>query len=340
MNCKKCNIKIKYVLLIITLISTFFISLFLGRFLISPLVVIKTFGEIISQINCSSNSIETSVIANIRLPRTILSMLVGAGLSISGATFQGIFKNPLVSPDILGVNAGAAFGAVLAILFCGLNSNVTFYAILFGIISVCITYMLSKNKESGPVLSLVLSGIIVSSVFSSLISLIKYVADPYDKLPTITYWLMGSFSKCSYDDLKFIFLPITVSIILLLMMRWRINILSLGDEEAHSLGIDPKKIRLIIIALVTIITACSVTIAGIIGWVGLVIPHISRIMFGVDHSRLLPVSCIIGAIFLTLVDIIARTATSVEIPIGILTALIGAPFFGWLIKKKNKGDWA
>lgn len=340
MKCKKLSNKIKYVLLISALIFTFFISLFLGRFLVSPLAVIKNLGEIISQPNFYSNSREASVIINIRLPRTILSMLVGAGLSISGATFQGIFKNPLVSPDILGVNAGAAFGAILAILLWGLNSKVTFYAILFGIISVYITYMLSKNKESGPVLSLVLSGIVVSSVFSSLISIVKYVADPYDKLPTITYWLMGSFSKCSYDDLKLIFIPVIVCIALLLMMRWRINILSLGDEEAHSLGTNPKKIRLIVIVLVTIITACSVTIAGIIGWVGLVIPHISRILFGVDHSNLLPVSCIIGAIFLTTTDIIARTATSVEIPIGILTALIGAPFFGWLIKKKNKGDWA
>ncbi|MEL5864838.1 iron ABC transporter permease, partial [Clostridium cochlearium] len=165
-----------------------------------------------------------------------------------------------------------------------------------------------------------------------------YTADPYDKLPTITYWLMGSFSKCSYEDLQLIFIPMISSISILIFMRWRINILSLGDEEAYSLGTNPKKIRLVIIALVTIITASSVTISGIIGWVGLVIPHISRTIFGVEHSKLLPVSCIVGAIFLTIVDILARTITPAEIPIGILTALIGAPFFGWLLKKKNKGE--
>ena len=179
---------------------------------------------------------------------------------------------------------------------------------------------------------------IISAVFSALISLIKYVADPYDKLPAITYWLMGSFASASYSNLQLVGVPILLGTIVLLMLRWRINILSLGDEDAYSLGVNPVKTRLVIIIMATLITAACVTVTGVIGWVGLVIPHICRMLIGVDHKNLLPVSCVVGAAFMILVDLMARTVTAAEIPIGILTALVGAPFFA-LLFKQAKGDW-
>lgn len=236
--------------------------------------------------------------------------LVGAGLAVAGAAFQGVFKNPLVSPDVLGVSSGAAFGAALGILLSGINQLATVLALVFGILSVFMTYTLSKLRGESSTLALVLSGMIISAVFSALISLIKYVADPYDKLPAITYWLMGSFASSSYSDLKLVGVPIIIGVIGLLLLRWRINVLSLGDEEAYSLGVNPVRMRLTIIAMATFITAACVTVIGIIGWVGLVIPHICRMVVGEDHKNLLPASCIVGAIFMIIVDMIARTATA------------------------------
>lgn len=333
--------QIKWSIMIVMLMITFFVSLFMGRYIVSPKVVLEILHSHIFKINLNMYEVERSVVLGIRLPRTILSLLIGAGLAISGTTFQGLFKNPLVSPDVLGVSSGAGFGVALGILIFNNSTFTSLSAFIFGIVSVALTFSLAKNKNKVSVLSLVLSGIVVSSIFSSLISLIKYVADPYDKLPAITYWLMGSFAKTSFKDVKLVIVPIMAGIIILLLLRWRINILSLGDEEANSLGVNPVKIRLIAIICATIITASSVTVVGVIGWVGLVIPHIARRIVGVDHKNLLPASGIIGAIFLTIVDIVARTATSVEIPIGILTALIGAPFFGYLLKRNRKvtGDW-
>ncbi|WP_454054671.1 FecCD family ABC transporter permease [Clostridium sp. Marseille-Q7071] len=333
--------QIKWSIMIVMLMITFFVSLFMGRYIVSPKVVLEILHSHIFKVNLNMYEVEKSVVLGIRLPRTILSLLIGAGLAISGTTFQGLFKNPLVSPDVLGVSSGAGFGVALGILIFNNSTFTSLSAFIFGIVSVALTFLLAKNKNKVSVLSLVLSGIVVSSIFSSLISLVKYVADPYDKLPAITYWLMGSFAKTSFKDIKLVTVPIMAGIIILLLLRWRINILSLGDEEANSLGVNPVKIRLIAIICATIITASSVTVVGVIGWVGLVIPHIARRIVGVDHKNLLPASGIIGAIFLTIVDIVARTATSVEIPIGILTALIGAPFFGYLLKRNRKvtGDW-
>ncbi|WP_291565190.1 MULTISPECIES: FecCD family ABC transporter permease [unclassified Clostridium] len=328
--------QIKWPIMIAMLMITFFVSLFMGRYIVSPKVVLEILYSHIFKINLNMYEVERSVVLGIRLPRTILSLLIGAGLAISGTTFQGLFRNPLVSPDVLGVSSGAGFGVALGILIFSNSTFTSLSAFIFGIVSVVLTFLLAKNKNKVSVLSLVLSGIVVSSIFSSLISLVKYVADPYDKLPAITYWLMGSFAKTSFKDIKLVIVPIMLGIIIILLLRWRINILSLGDEEANSLGVNPVKIRLIAIICATIITASSVTVVGVIGWVGLVIPHVARRIVGVDHKNLLPASGIIGAIFLTIVDIVARTATSVEIPIGILTALIGAPFFGYLLKRNRK----
>ncbi|MEX5284075.1 iron ABC transporter permease [Selenomonas sputigena] len=279
-----------------------------------------------------------AVLWKLRMPRILLDALVGAGLALAGAAFQGIFRNPLVSPGVLGVSSGAAFGAALGILLSGVNGFSMALAMLFGLVSVAFTYSLARVRGQVSSLSLVLSGMIVSAVFSALISIIKYVADPYDKLPAITYWLMGSFANASYENVQYAGIPILLSGALLLALRWRINVLSLGDEEAKSIGVQPARIRRSVILLATIMTASGVMVSGTIGWVGLVIPHICRMIIGVDHGKLLPLSAAVGAIFLILVDFTARTATAGEIPIGILTAIIGAPFFAVLFKR-TKGAW-
>jgi len=333
---KQQNLKFIWITMLAVLLITFFVSLFVGRYIISPYEVS---GILLDGLRGEAgDGMEYSVVWNLRLPRTLLNCFVGAGLAVAGGAFQGIFRNPLVSPDVLGVSSGAAFGAALGILLSGMNHLATVMALLFGIASVFMTYTLSKLRGESSTLSLVLSGMIISAVFSALISLIKYVADPYDKLPAITYWLMGSFASASYSNLQLAGIPIFLGTVVLLLLRWRINILSLGDEDAYSLGVNPVKTRRVIIIMATLITASCVTVTGVIGWVGLVIPHICRMLIGVDHMKLLPVSCVIGAAFMIIVDLIARTATAAEIPIGILTALVGAPFFA-LLFKRAKGDW-
>ncbi len=333
---KQQNLKIIWITVLAVLLVTFFVSLFGGRYVISPsevsgILLDGVLGE-------AGDGMAFSVVWNLRLPRTLLNCFVGAGLAVAGAAFQGIFRNPLVSPDVLGVSSGAAFGAAFGILLSGINHLATVMALLFGIVSVFMTYTLSKLRGESSTLSMVLSGMIISAVFSALISLIKYVADPYDKLPAITYWLMGSFASASYSSLQLAGIPIFLGTVVLLLLRWRINILSLGDEDAYSLGVNPVKTRLVIIIVATLITASCVTVTGVIGWVGLVIPHICRMLIGVDHMNLLPVSCVVGAAFMIIVDLAARTVTAAEIPIGILTALVGAPFFA-LLFKRAKGDW-
>lgn len=325
-----------WIIVLVVLVVIFFVSLFGGRYVIPPYEV---GGILLDGLHGEDgDGMAFSVVWNLRLPRTLLNSFVGAGLAVAGAAFQGIFKNPLVSPDVLGVSSGAAFGAAFGILLSGINHLATAMALFFGIVSVFMTYTLSKLRGESSTLSLVLSGMIISAVFSALISLIKYVADPYDKLPAITYWLMGSFASASYSNLQLVGIPILLGTMVLLMLRWRINILSLGDEDAYSLGVNPVKTRLVIIIMATLITAACVTVTGVIGWVGLVIPHICRMLTGVDHKNLLPVSCVVGATFMIFVDLIARTVTAAEIPIGILTALVGAPFFA-LLFKQAKGDW-
>ena len=314
----------------------FFVSLFLGRYMVSPARVVQILADAIR--GNLSGGIEESVVLNIRLPRLLLTLLVGAGMAASGAAFQGIFQNPLVSPDVLGVSSGAALGAVIGIMIAGTGPLAMLLSMLAGIGSVILTYAFSKVRGQSTALSLILAGMIVQALMNALVSLVKYTADPYSKLPQITYWLMGSFSSASYKDVALVALPIGGSLLVLFLLRWRMNILSLGDEEAAALGVNPGRIRVIIIAASTLISASSVMIAGIIGWVGLVIPHVVRMMFGVDHQELIPASMVSGAIYLTLIDLIARSATEAEIPIGILTAIVGAPFFAVLFKRTGGAD--
>lgn len=336
-----------------------FVSLFVGRYMMDPVETFRilVMGSANALLDGASTLLSTlsghqvvlpafeqtwgvseqTVVFRIRLPRVIAAMLVGGGLSLAGASFQGLFRNPLVSPDILGVAAGAGFGAALGILVSGNPWVIQVSAFAFGIVAVAVTYGIGRVYHNSSTLILVLAGIIVGSLFSALLSLAKYVADPYDTLPAIVFWLMGSLSSVSNTDIIAVAPPILLGSLCLYLIRWRINLLSLGEEEAQALGLDTKRMTVVLIVASTVITASAVCISGIIGWVGLVVPHIGRMLVGPDFRNLVPVSAILGASFLLVVDDIARTLTATEIPLGILTALVGAPFFAYLLTQKKVG---
>ena len=299
-----------------------FISFFIGRY-DKPLFSIEDVKVI------------KLIVLRIRLPRIALALLVGAALSASGCIYQSLLQNPMASPDILGCTNGAATGAALAILLNFPKIGVTINAFIFSFITILLVYFIGNRAIGNRVVNLILSGIIVSSIFSSITSYIKLVADPTNKLPAITYWLMGSLSGFTSKELPFVVVPILTSLILVYLFRWKLNILSLGDSEARTLGIDVLKYRLVFILLATILTATSVAFSGSIGYVGLVIPHLSRKLIGNNNRYLIPISMVIGANFMLLVDNISRTLLHTEIPIGILTSLIGAPFFLYLIYRKE-----
>ncbi len=323
----------------------FIASLFIGRYDVDPYHVVRLLAapvvnlmpEHIVHISPDWTAAEENVIYQIRLPRVIAAVLVGAGLSVAGAAYQGLFKNPLVSPDILGVASGAGFGAALAILLSWNMAMIQVSAFGFGILAVTVTYLLSRFYRTTPTLILVLSGIIVSAFFTALISLTKYVADPYEKLPAITFWLMGSLAAVRYSDIVMVAPLFLIATAVLLLIRWRINLLAVGDDEARALGIDTKRMGQVIILCSTLITASAVCIAGIIGWVGLVVPHLSRMLVGPDYTRLLPVCLLLGACYMLVIDDLSRMLTSAEIPLGILTAIVGAPFFAYLLSRKSVG---
>jgi len=326
-------------ILVLLPIVLFFISFVLGRYPISPSKVIWVLASKILPLEHTWPAVLDTVIFQIRLPRIMAAMLVGAGLSISGASFQGLFRNPLVSPQILGVAPGAGFGAALAILLSGNPFVIQASAFLFGLLAVGLTYGISKTVKGTPTLVLVLSGIAVGALFAALISLATYAADPYDQLPAIVFWLMGSLASVSNQDILMVAAPILIGVAVLLLIRWRINLLAMGDEEARALGMDTRKLRVIILVCCTLVTAASVCISGMIGWVGLVIPHVARMLVGPDHKKLLPACVSIGAFYLLLIDNLSRALTAVEIPLGILTAIVGAPFFLYLLRKSKRG-WA
>jgi len=325
------------VVLVLLLIAISIISLMSGHMGIRSGTVMKILASRIFPLDATWPATLESVIVDVRLPRLLAGLLIGAGLSISGAAFQGLFRNPLVSPHILGVSAGAGFGAALGILFFGNIFMVQVLSFLFGLMAVWMTYALSRTYRSTPVLMLVLAGIIVGALFSAGTSLLKYIADPINQMPSIVFWLLGSLNNASNRDVAVVGPIILAGTVCLFLIRWRINLLTMGEEDARSLGVDTGMIRGIIIISATFISAAAVCISGIIGWVGLVIPHIGRILVGADNKHLLPVATMIGAIYLVSVDTIARTAMETEIPIGILTAMVGAPVFAYLLRKNRPG---
>lgn len=335
------------VILLLIVLALAITSLCVGRYYVSPANSIKiltnTMIEIIERmletdivdLNTTWTETDRNVIMLLRLPRVIAAILIGSALSLSGATYQGIFKNPLVSPDLLGVSSGACVGAALAILLGLNNIGIQVLAFAFGILAVLLTILLPTILRKSSIMMFVLSGIIVGGFMNSIIGLMKYVADPETELADITYWTLGSISKVNVDILKVIAPIIIITSIVLIAMRWRINILSLGDQEAMTMGVNVKLERGILIFCATLLTASAVCLSGTIGWIGLVIPHLSRLLVGNNHSRLIPVTAVIGAGFLIVIDTLARTLTGGEIPLGILTGFIGAPFFTWILVKRR-----
>jgi iron complex transport system permease protein len=279
-----------------------------------------------------------TVLFEVRLPRVLAAVLVGAALAGAGAAYQTLFRNPLVSPDILGVSTGAGLGAVLGIFLSLPVAGIQLAAFATGLATVGLVYATASMVHGRePILVLVLAGVVIGSLAGAAISLLKILADPYDKLPAIVFWLLGSFSAIRKGEVWTAVPLVVLGLIPLLLLRWRINVLSLGDEEAKALGVEAGKLRLAVISAATLMTASVVAISGVIGWVGLVIPHIARMLAGPSFDRLLPTAMLIGAGYLLLVDTLARTMAAIEVPIGILTAIIGAPFFLWLLARGREG---
>lgn len=335
---------VKKWILILTPILALAVSLCCGRFLVHPASVAAILRDQLLQLLGMTaaggySEFELSAVMGIRLPRILLGMAVGAGLAMAGAALQGIFGNPLVSPQILGVSSGAGFGAALAILLWDSLWMTQLLSVVMGLAALGVTYAIGNAGSRTPsVYVLVLSGTITTAFFEALISAVKYVADPFSKLPSITYWLMGSLSNVSWQDVRTAVPLIGVGMAVLYLLRWRLNVLSLEEDEAKTSGIPVRRTRLIIIAACSLITAVSVSVCGMVGWIGLVIPHICRSIVGANNKHVLPACMAAGGAYLVLMDDLARSLTSTETPLSILTAIVGAPIFACLLRRSG-GLW-
>ena len=279
-----------------------------------------------------------TVLFAVRFPRILAAALVGGALAAAGAAYQGLFRNPLVSPDILGVSTGAGLGAVLGIFLSLPVFAIQLLAFIVGLTTVALVYTITAFvRGRDTILALVLAGVVVGSLAGACISLIKILADPYDQLPAITFWLLGSLASLRNADLAVAAPLVLIGLVPLMLLRWRINVLSLGDEEAKALGINVEALRIVVVSAATLMTASVVAVSGVIGWIGLVMPHLARMIAGPNFDRLLPTSMLMGASYLLLVDTLARTMARIEVPLGILTALLGAPFFLWLLARGREG---
>ncbi|MCL1834784.1 MAG: iron ABC transporter permease [Oscillospiraceae bacterium] len=316
--------------------AVFILSFAIGKYPVAPGELLRVlFGKITGAAKTWTDEAEL-VIFRIRMPRLLAGAMIGAGLSTAGAAYQGLFRNPLVSPDVLGASAGAGFGAAVAI-YLGLGYTlISTAAFVCGIAAVATAYLVSAKARRSQTLGMVLAGIMISSLFSSGTSFIKLIADPNNTLPSITFWLMGSISSVREDRLIWAAVPILGGMLVLIALRWKLNILTTGEDEARSMGINTKLMRAVVVCAATLITSASVAISGLIGWVGLVIPHFARMLVGYDYRVMMPVSMLMGASFMVLVDDLARSLTTVEIPLGILTAFVGAPFFLYLILDRGR----
>ncbi|MDD4170979.1 MAG: iron ABC transporter permease [Syntrophomonas sp.] len=323
------------ILLLVALLICMVWSICAGKYPVTPLESLQIIQKNIFGVAGSYDLMAESVVMGLRLPRILAAVIIGAALSMSGATYQGIFKNPLVSPDFLGVSAGACMGAAIAILMALPSTGIQLFAFGGGLLAVGLTVIIPRLLRSDSNIMLVLSGIIVGGLMSSLLGLLKYIADPETELATIVYWQMGSLSYVSIPSLVSVLPAIIVSAIVVLSMSWWIDIISLGEKEAQTLGANVSRIRNISIICSTLLTASSVCVAGTIGWVGLVIPHFARMIVGPENTKLLPAAALVGAIFLLMVDTAARTIGTAELPLSILTGIIGAPFYAWLLYKRR-----
>lgn len=325
---------LRFVLLVLLFIVIAFASLWLGRYNdLAPLQTMQIIAAQFVPMEQTWSDAAANLLWQIRLPRVLAAMLVGAALSVAGAAYQGMFQNPMVSPDVLGATNGAGFGAALGIILGVGWFGITAQAFVFGLLAVLIAYAVSRISRTNPILAMVLAGMVVSSLFGSCISFMKLVADTESALPEITYWLMGSLADVHMDKLSFAVWPVLIGMVPLVLLRWRINLLAAGEDEARAMGVNVDLLRAVVIVCATLMTTACVSICGVIGWVGLVIPHFCRMIFGNDFRRIVPAAIIMGAAFLLCADDFARMLATQEIPIGILTSFVGAPVFVFLIVK-------
>lgn len=313
------------------------IALAVGRYTVPPNEVVRILlGEFLP-IRETWFPKERTAVLDIRLPRVLMAIIIGAGLALTGAVMQAMFRNPLASAQVLGVSSGAAFGGVL-VLLTGLGGAVLVGgAFLGGVAALILVLAIARAVPGAPLLMIILGGTVVGAMFQAMVSFITYIADPYSDLPAIVFWLMGSLATASYSKVLIAAVPIVIAGTVMLALRWRLNILAMGDEDAAALGLNPQRLRMVLLVCVALVVAGAVAVSGVIGWVGLVVPHLVRMIVGTDNRLVLPVSALLGASYLTLVDTLSRSLTSAEIPIGILTAIIGAPFFiGLLIRNRSR----
>ncbi|MET0278484.1 MAG: iron ABC transporter permease [Pseudorhodoplanes sp.] len=319
------------------LAAGFSVAFLVGRFPVSAADIVSVLWSKITGTASGVSPAVEAVVLQVRGPRVLAAFLVGAALAIAGTAFQGLFRNPLVSPDILGASSGAALGAVLGIYFALGVFAIQFFAFVGGLVAVTAVYLIGSTiRARDPVLVLVLAGVVIGSLLGAGVGLVKYLADPYNQLPAMTFWLLGSLAATNVSDLAPLLGPVLIGSVVLLVLRHRMNVMSLPEEEARALGVPTGPLRIAIVAAATLVTSASVATAGIIGWVGLVVPHLARSLVGPDFAKLLPVAAILGGGFLLFIDTLARTMGQIEVPLGILTAVIGTPFFIWLLASVSK----
>jgi iron complex transport system permease protein len=327
-----------YLLAAAALVALTAFAFSVGRYPVSPGELWGVFAaKIFGSAQALPDNVET-IILKVRGPRVFAALLVGAALAAAGTAYQGMFRNPLVSPDLLGVSTGAALGAVLGIFLSRDIWIIQAFAFAGGLAAVGLVYWIGSSvPRHDPLLALVLTGVVIGTLLGSGIALLKYLADPYNELPAITYWLLGSLASITPSDLGAASLFTVAGLAPMLLLRWRMNLLALPDDEARALGVDTRKLRAVVIIAATLMTAAAVAVSGIIGWIGLIVPHAARLLVGPDFSRLLPLAMLIGAAFLLAVDTLCRTVAAIEIPPGVLTALLGTPFFLWLFAVSRRG---
>ena len=334
-----------WVLLALALVTSTLLALGIGRYWVAPQQVLTELLRLMSFQSAFSQpdavmTLQEKLVLHIRMPRVLTALCIGASLAMSGAALQGAFRNPLVGPQILGISSGAALGGCLAIFFFSSMFAILGTSFLGGIVAIAAVYALSRVGGKNQVLVLVLAGVVTGAFFGSLLSLLTYFSDPNETLPAIVFWLMGSFATASYVKLATVIGPIAVGMAVLYLLRFRINVLSMGDEHAASLGVAVEKVRWALLACVALIVSSGVAISGTIGWVGLVVPHFARMLVGPDHRVLLPASALKGAIFMLWVDTLARSMTAAEIPLDVITSLIGAPIFALMLRKARSKGWS
>mgnify|MGYP002528828385 CR=1 FL=1 len=334
-----------WVLLALALVTSTLLALGIGRYWVAPQQVLTELLRLMSFQSAFSQpdavmTLQEKLVLHIRMPRVLTALCIGASLAMSGAALQGAFRNPLVGPQILGISSGAALGGCLAIFFFSSMFAILGTSFLGGIVAIAAVYALSRVGGKNQVLVLVLAGVVTGAFFGSLLSLLTYFSDPNETLPAIVFWLMGSFATASYVKLATVIGPIAVGMAVLYLLRFRINVLSMGDEHAASLGVAVEKVRWALLACVALIVSSGVAISGTIGWVGLVVPHFARMLVGPDHRVLLPASALMGAIFMLWVDTLARSMTAAEIPLDVITSLIGAPIFALMLRKARSKGWS